>query len=275
MEPMPETLEALAEFVSLDDPDVDELLAELGRSAHAIVPDLVGLSLGLAHEGLTFTLLASNSGVASDRRGSVRGRRPVCGGHRGTDGLGRGRHGRPDGRGALAALLPGERGLWGRQQPVAAVYRDDRLVGGVNLYASTRDSFAGRQEQLVEALGGRAGEAVANADLSFSTRLDAAAAPQQMRDRIEIETATGLLAARSGADLEVAQRLLREAAARAGVPLALVARVLVLVHRGWPQSLISPRRGWCGCSSARSRGRSPTAPLGSGGSPRSCGRPSG
>ena len=57
-----------------------------------------------------------------------------------------------------------------------------------------------------------------NADLSFSTRLDAAAAPQQMRDRIEIETATGLLAARSGTDLEVAQRLLREAAVRAGVP---------------------------------------------------------
>ena len=46
--------------------------------------------------------------------------------------------------------------------------------------------------------------------------------------------ATGLLAARSGADLEVAQRLLREAAARAGVSAALVARVLVLVHRGWP-----------------------------------------
>ena len=65
MEPMPETREALAEFVSLDDPDVDELLAELGRRAQAIVPDLVGLSLGLVHEGLTFTLLASNSGVAT------------------------------------------------------------------------------------------------------------------------------------------------------------------------------------------------------------------
>ena len=51
MEPMPETLEALAELVSLDDPDVDELLADLGRSAHAIVPDLVGLSLGWPTRG--------------------------------------------------------------------------------------------------------------------------------------------------------------------------------------------------------------------------------
>jgi AmiR/NasT family two-component response regulator len=92
----------------------------------------------------------------------------------------------------------------------------------------------GRHQQLADALGGQASEAVTNADLSFSTRLDAAAAPQQMRDRIEIETATGLLAARSGTDLEGAQRLLREAAVRAGVPAALVARVLVLVHRGWP-----------------------------------------
>jgi GAF domain-containing protein len=114
------------------------------------------------------------------------------------------------------------------------IYRDNALVGGANLYASTANAFTGRHEQLADALGARAAEAVTNADLSFSTRLDAAAAPQQMRDRIEIETATGLLAARSGKDLEVAQQLLREAAVRAGVPLALVARVLVLAHRGWP-----------------------------------------
>ena len=120
MEPMPETREALAEFVTLDDPDVDELLAELGRSAHAIVPDLVGLSLGLAHEGLTFTLAG-----LQQWRGGIDAAQYVDGGPcvevtEGRTGLGRGRHGRPDGRGALAALLPGQRGLWGRQQPVAA-----------------------------------------------------------------------------------------------------------------------------------------------------------
>ena len=158
----------------------------------------------------------------------------MCGGHRGPDGLGRGRHGRPDGRGAWQLFSQFSAASGVASSLSLPVYRDDRLVGGVNLYASGSDSFAGRQERLVEALGGRAGEAVANADLSFSTRLDAAAAPQQMLDRIEIETATGLLAARSGADLEVAQRLLSEAAARAGVSAALVARVLVLVHWGWP-----------------------------------------
>jgi len=234
MEPMPETREALAEFVTLDDPDVDELLAEMGRTAQAIVPDLVGLSLGLAHEGLTFTLLASNDGVASiDAVQYVDGGPCV-----------EVTEGRLDSAVVdMADPLDEERWQLFSQVSAASgvasslslpVYRGDTLVGGVNLYASGSDSFAGREDQLVEALGGRAGEAVANADLTFSTRLDAAAAPQQMRDRIEIETATGLLAARSGTDLEAAQRLLREAAARANISAALVARILVLVHRGWP-----------------------------------------
>ena len=234
MEPMPETLEALAEFVSLDDPDVDELLAELGRSADAIVPDLVGLSLGLAHEGLTFTLLASNSGVAA-----IDAAQYVDGGPCVEVTEGRMDSAEVD----MADPLDEERWRLFSQVSAASgvasslslpVYRGDNLVGGVNLYASTSDSFVGRHQQLADALGGQASEAVTNADLSFSTRLDAAAAPQQMRDRIEIETATGLLAARSGTDLDVAQRLLREAAVRAGVPAALVARILVLVHRGWP-----------------------------------------
>ena len=48
MEPLAETREALAELVSFDDPDVDELLHDLGERARGIVPQLVGLSLGLA-----------------------------------------------------------------------------------------------------------------------------------------------------------------------------------------------------------------------------------
>jgi GAF domain-containing protein len=231
---MPETREALAEFVTLDDPDVDELLADLGRRAQAIVPDLVGLSLGLAHEGLTFTLLASSSGVASIDAAQYADGGPCV----------EVTEGRMDSA-EIEVTDPMDEEQWRLFALVSAasgvasslslpIYRDNALVGGANLYASTANAFTGRHEQLADALGARAAEAVTNADLSFSTRLDAAATPQQMRDRIEIETATGLLAARSGKDLEVAQQLLREAAVRAGVPLALVARVLVLAHRGWP-----------------------------------------
>ena len=234
VEPMPETREALAELVTLDDPDVDELLTDLGRRAQAIVPELVGLSLGVAHEGLTFTLLASSSGVAS-----IDAAQYVAGGPCVEVTEGRMQSAEVD----MTDPLDEERWRLFSQVSAASgvasslslpVYRGDRLVGGANLYASTPDAFAGRHEQLAEVVGASAGEAVTNADLSFSTRLDAAAAPQQMQERIEVETATGLLAARSGTDLDVAQRLLREAAVRAGVPLAVVARVLVLAHRGWP-----------------------------------------
>ena len=65
MEPLPETREALAELVSLEGPDVDELLVDLGRRAAVVVPDLVGLSLGLSREGVTFTLIASSAGTAA------------------------------------------------------------------------------------------------------------------------------------------------------------------------------------------------------------------
>ena len=51
---------------------------------------------------------------------------------------------------------------------------------------------------------------------------------------MDIDTATGLIAARSGVELDAARGLLHQAAARAGVPVAMVARVLVLVHADWP-----------------------------------------
>src|SRR4029079_19173091 len=154
VEPMPETREALAEFVTLDDPDVDELLAEMGRSAQAIVADLVGLSLGVAHEELTFTLLASNDGVASiDAVQYVDGGPCV-----------EVTEGRMDSA-VVDMTDPLDEERWQLFSQVSAasgvasslslpVYRDDRLVGGVNLYAADSDSFAGRQEQLVGGPGG-------------------------------------------------------------------------------------------------------------------------
>jgi hypothetical protein len=78
-------------------------------------------------------------------------------------------------------------------------------------------------------MGTSAAEAVSNADLSFSTRLEAAAAPGRLRDRADIDTAVGLVAAMRGCDIDAARRHLTEAAARAGLSEAVVARVLVQV----------------------------------------------
>ena len=232
--PMPETLEALNEFVTLREPDVDELLDELRVSAQSIVPELIGLSLGLPHEGVTFTLVASNTALAVlDAAQYVDGGPCV----EVTEGrLSSAEVGLDDPldeqRWTLYARVSAAAGVGSSLS--MPVYRDGELVGGLNLYASEPDAFAGRHQALADALGSQAAEAVSNADLSFSTRLEAARAPQRLKDQVDIDTAVGLIAADTGAALDAAQRLLDEAAARAGVRAALVARILVLVHSGLP-----------------------------------------
>jgi hypothetical protein len=114
------------------------------------------------------------------------------------------------------------------------LYRHDHLMGGVNLYASTPDAFTGHYYELAELLGARAAEAVTNADLSFSTRLEAADAPGRLRERADIETAIGLLAAQRHITVDEAQERLTRAAAQAGIEEVLVARVMILVHQRRP-----------------------------------------
>ena len=112
------------------------------------------------------------------------------------------------------------------------ILRDGQVIGGINLYASTANAFTGHHDKLADALGASASEVVTNADLSFATRLRAARAPAQLRAAQEIETATGLLAARYDQDVDSARARLRDAAARAGVEEALVARLMIMVHSG-------------------------------------------
>ena len=232
--PLPETREALGEFVSLGEPDVDELIDELRLRANEIVPRLVGLSLGLARDDLTFTLVASNRAPAAldatqyDDGGpcvEVTEGRLASAEVDSTDPL-------DEERWAMYARVSAAVGVGSSLS--LPIYRDGDLVGGLNLYASEPEAFAGRQEELAVALGSRAAEAVSNADLSFRTRLEAAQAPQQLKDRTDVDTAIGLIAAHTGAELDTAERLLDHAAARAGVRSALVARILVLVYSSWP-----------------------------------------
>jgi GAF domain-containing protein len=232
MEPLPETQKALAEIVSFDGPDVDELLSRLGENARAIVPELVGLSLGMTAEDLTFTLVASGSAVAAlDAVQYLDGGPCVEVIEGDSDFL------------EVATEDPLDEESWGLYARVGAaagvasslslpLYHEGRRVGGVNLYASTVEAFAGHHDELAQLMGSTAAEAVSNADLSFSTRLEAAAAPARLRERAIIDTAVGLLAALRRSDVESARRQLTEAAARAGLSEAVVARVVVVVHAG-------------------------------------------
>ena len=211
-------------------PEIDEVLEGLGHRARQIVPEVVGLSLGLVREGVTFTLVASNSGLAVlDATQYLDGgpcvevteaRRDVV---------------------EFAMDDPLDEGRWLLfAQTSAAVgiasslslplLRDGQVIGGINLYASTGHAFTGHHDQLASALGASASEAVTNADLSFATRLQAARALAYLRDNQEIESATGVLAGRYDQDIDLAHARLRDAAARAGVDEALVARLINMVH---------------------------------------------
>src|SRR4051794_24986129 len=64
MEPIPQTKDALVQIWNEDAGDLEQRLLGMARVARSIVPDLVGLSLGLVHEGLTFTLVASDGEIA-------------------------------------------------------------------------------------------------------------------------------------------------------------------------------------------------------------------
>jgi GAF domain-containing protein len=230
LEPIPETREALAELTSIDDPELDEVLASMARRARAVVPELVGLSLGLVKEDLTFTLVATNSAVASIDAVQYLDDGPC---------LEAVRNHPTAVETEVEDLLNEERWRLFAETSAAAgvastlsmpILRNGQVIGGVNLYASTPEAFTGRHGLLALALDADATAAIANADLSFSTRIKAAEAPQKIRDTQVIETAVGLLATRLGRAFDEARELLRQAAARAGITEAWVARVLILTH---------------------------------------------
>ena len=84
------------------------------------------------------------------------------------------------------------------------LHEEGRSVAGFDKSWAAEQAFAGRIEQLAMLVGAAPTTAVSNADLSFSLRIEAAAAPRQMRDRAIIETAVGWVAGVKGIDVEAA-----------------------------------------------------------------------
>ena len=111
------------------------------------------------------------------------------------------------------------------------VLTNDRVVGGINLYASSSEAFTGHHRDLASALGATATGAVTNADLTFETRRRAERAPGRLQDQRHVDVAIGILAARLGLDVEPARARLRDAAVRAGITEPQAALVLISVHQ--------------------------------------------
>ena len=223
MQFLQETREALDEYVSLTEPDLDDSLMVLGDSAARIVPECVGLSLTLHDDELTFTLVGSPRRVAAtiDSRADLPATDPPNGAD--DEPL-------DEERWADAARDRAARGV--ASSLSLPMLQDGRVVGDVHLYASSAQAFVGRHQALALALGASAAGAVTNADLAFESRRRAVEAPRRLRERHVVEVGVGILAAREDLELEVARTRLHDAAARAGISDPQAAQLLVDMHRG-------------------------------------------
>jgi GAF domain-containing protein len=225
VEPVPETREVLEELISQGDVEIGVTLMAMGRKAREIVPECVGLSLALLEDGLTFTLVATSSEIAAlDAVQYLDGGPCVEAAHDQKtldvdhDDM------EAENRWRLYAQATAAAGV--ASSLTLPVERGGRVVGSVNLYAATPHAFNGHHDELGIALGASALNAVANADLSFSTRLEAVEAPARLADQDDVDIALGIIAASQDIDIPTANERLRQAAARAGITEGQAARAV-------------------------------------------------
>jgi GAF domain-containing protein len=225
LEPLPETEEALQEYLEEDDSDLRDVLLELGRRAVGLVPSCVGLSLGLVRDGLTFTLVATSQEIAAMDAAQYLTGGPCVEASTGGGTLDLEVQDLLDeGRWSAFAQTSAAHGV--RSTLSLPILRDGQLVGGVNLYAAAPHAFHDQHDALASALGASVEGAVADADLEFSSRIRAIETPATMADQRTVDVAVGMLAARLGTDVDTAHTRLQDSAARAGVSLVQAASVV-------------------------------------------------
>lgn len=233
MEPIPETHEALVELERYGDLELRGDLQELVGRAKERLPGLRGVSLALLSQGLVLTYVASDLDVAAlDAVQYVEGGPCV-------EAVEQAQPLRTDVEGLLDEhhwqLFAQATAAAGIRSTLSLPFRHGGVVtGGVNLYGEAADTFRGHEQELAELFGAWAPGAVANADLSFESRLEAVRSPERLKEQAFVDRAIGLLVSARGLDPDAAEERLQAAAARAGVAVFVLARALVesLGHEG-------------------------------------------
>jgi hypothetical protein len=214
MELLPQSREALDEYLTPAGDDLEDQLSVIESWAVRTVPECVAMSVTLLEEDLTFTFVRKGPTGDDASAPSSAAAPPATGWHALDE----------EGWAALA-----------RQQAAAGiastvslpVVHRDRVVLGIDLYASTPHAFDDRLEDLSRSLGAWRDGAVTNADLAFESRRRAEEAPQRLKERRTVEVAVGLLAARQGLDIETARSVLHSCASQAGIADVQAALVLL------------------------------------------------
>lgn len=224
MDPIPETARLLAELDAMTASDLTATLRRMALDVARLVPSLAALSLTLGEHGLTLALVAAG-GLATERDGVehlvavpwVESTPP------GT-------------RDAVADVLSEER--WAEQAHEASwsgvrttltlpLGAPGAPTGALTLYATLPGAFAGQEGGVRRVLGVHGGVAVLNGDVPFRSLADARDAPERLEDHDVVERAVGFVAAMRTVGIDEARTLLRDAASRAAIELAVLARAVL------------------------------------------------
>lgn len=229
MQPMSETVEALRELTLLGDVNTAHALKTMSQAVKRIVPDILGLSLTLTHEQLTFTMTAAGATFRGfpalvehgDARVDKTRPRLALVAHDGQrDDEDRWQH---EARAASSSGVASTLSL--------PILHNGVVTADVNLYAASKDAFDGHHDELALACGADAAGAVTNTDMDFLSRFEAAKAPERIRAGHVRDQAVGALMSRSDIDPDQAEERLSQAAERAGISEERMARaVLTLFH---------------------------------------------
>jgi hypothetical protein len=226
MEPTPETDAALTELESYGDRRLREDLRALVDEAKRAVPELVGVSVSLLVEDLVLTYVASDLDTALldavqylDTGPCVKAVATadvvVTGPERLFD----------EDEWRLFAQASAAQGV--RSSLSLPFVRNGVVTGGANFYGSGASTFDRHVDGLARLFGAWPPRATHNADLEFRTRLQAAHSVANLRAARIVDRAIGVLVAQGVADPNDAEARLRQAAAQAGVPVDVLARVLL------------------------------------------------
>lgn len=226
MKEIPETRMALAEMSRFQDEDLTAQFGAMANRVGALAPECVGLTLSFLQQGLAFTWIATGLDVASLDAAQYLSNGPCL---------------ESMDKGAIVATAGSDPLneenwlLFSRAENTVGVestlsiplMEDQVVVGGVNFYGSTPTAFDGLHSELAAECGGWSAGAVTNADLSLSGVRRAQQTPQSMRDQFVTDQAVGMIMAAHRVGDEAANQRLHEAAQRAGLHDAELARILV------------------------------------------------
>ena len=226
MEPIPETRLALQRLAEVGDEQLGSDLAEAASALSIRVPGLVGFSITVVDQGVTFTYVTSAFPLAGLDALQYLDGGPCEEALATAEVLDVGSSDLlNEGRWSLFARGTGACGVGSTLS--LPILDGDRVVGGVSVYGTDSDTFTGRHEEVAALFGAWAPGAITNADLSFSTRLEAGRAVERLDDLAVIDLAVGVLVAGHAIPPAEARQRLEQAAARAGVAVIEVARLLV------------------------------------------------